>query len=115
MKHLKKNKVVSGKRSYQKQVQSSLIASLIMRDKIVTNLSRAKVLRSAAEKLITQAKKNNLASRRLILKVVPPKEADKLITVIAPRYREKKGGYLRLSRLKNRFGDNAPQAVIEFT
>jgi len=115
MKHLKKNKIVSGKRSYQRQVQSSLIASLILQEKIITTLGKAKVVRSAAEKLITRAKKNNLASHRLILKVLTPKPAHKLLTVIAPRFREKNGGYIRLSRLKNRVGDNAPQAVIEFT
>ena len=89
--------------------------NLIMREKIQTTETRAKEIRPLVEKLVTLAKKQNLASFRLLLSRLPKGAASKLYYDIAPRYKDRKGGYLRILKLAvRRKRDATKQALIEF-
>lgn len=89
--------------------------NLIMREKIKTTEARAKEMRPLVEKLITLAKKQNLASFRLLLSRLPKSAAEKLYYEFAQRYKDRKGGYLRIlkSPLKRK-RDASKMALIEF-
>jgi large subunit ribosomal protein L17 len=101
--------------SHRKAMFSNLAQSLIEHEQIVTTLPKAKDLRPVVEKLVTLARRGDLHSRRLAiaeLRHVPT--VQKLFDVIAPRYKERPGGYLRIIKAGFRHGDNAAVAVIEF-
>jgi large subunit ribosomal protein L17 len=88
--------------------------ALIKHEQINTTLVKAKNLRPFVEKIITLAKKNNLASRKKAFSILKNKKIiDKLFTNIAKRYEARKGGYIRILKNGFRYGDMAPLAVIE--
>ena len=88
--------------------------ALIKHEQITTTLAKAKELRRFVEKLITLGKKGDLQSRRKTISVLnDQKMTKKIFDVVAPRYQKRNGGYTRIIKLGNRFGDNAPTAVIE--
>ena len=92
----------------------NLAASLIEHGSINTTLVRAKVLRSYIESLITLGKKGDLSARRVALRRLPDKTViNRLFSVIAPLYNERKGGYTRILKIGEREGDNAEVAIIE--
>jgi large subunit ribosomal protein L17 len=93
-----------------------MVTSLINHERIVTTLPKAKELRRVAEKVITQAKQNTLHSRRQADKIIrEPTALTKLFEILGPRYGDRVGGYTRILKLsKNRAGDNAEMAVIEY-
>lgn len=93
----------------------SLATALIDHGKIKTTEARAKVLSSHVSKLITKAKKHDLASRRLLTKELGQKAVKKLIAEISPQLESRKGGYTRITKLGQRRSDGAPMALIEFT
>jgi len=95
---------------------SSLALNLIVREKIKTTEMKAKELRPFIEKLITRAKKGNLATRRLIVSRLSNRrpEVKKLFEILAPRYADRKGGYTRILKLGARKSDGARMAIIEF-
>ncbi len=95
---------------------NSLALNLIVREKIKTTLPKAKELRPFIEKLVTRAKKGDLATRRLIIAKLGgrSKEVKKLFEVIAPKFKGKNGGYTRILKLGTRVSDGAPMAIIEF-
>ncbi|MEK7219533.1 MAG: 50S ribosomal protein L17 [Patescibacteria group bacterium] len=97
-------------------LMNSLALNLIVREKIKTTEPKAKELRPFIEKLVTHAKKNDLATKRLIIAKLSnrSREVKKLFDVIAPKYAEKKGGYTRIVKLGTRKADGAPMAIIEF-
>lgn len=102
-------------RKVRKALINSLALNLIGRGKIKTTLPKAKELRPFIEKLVTSAKKNNVATRRLIIsKLGNRHEVKKLFEVIAPKYADRKGGYTRVLKLGGRLADGAPMAIIEF-
>ena len=89
--------------------------NLVMQGKIQTTEARAKEIRPRVEKLVTLAKKGDLAALRLLLKRVPKDSAYKLFHEIAPKYKTKKGGYLRIRKTAvARKRDGVKQATIEF-
>ncbi|MBP9711786.1 MAG: 50S ribosomal protein L17 [Candidatus Pacebacteria bacterium] len=94
----------------------SLALNLIVREKIKTTLPKAKELRPFIEKLVTRAKKGDLATRRQIIAKLTnrSKETKKLFEVIAPKYKGISGGYTRVLKLGARKSDGAPMAIIEF-
>jgi len=93
----------------------TLANNLIMKEKMQTTDARAREMRIIVEKLVTLAKKQNLASLRLLLSRLPNASAMKLYYEIAPKYQNRAGGYLRVSKLaKRRKRDAAMQSVIEF-
>ncbi|MBI4844640.1 MAG: 50S ribosomal protein L17 [Nitrospirae bacterium] len=98
----------------RKALFRGLIISLITHLKIETTLAKAKETKKLAEKVITLGKKGDLHSRRLALSSVPDENAvTKLFNEIAPKI-SRSSGYLRLLQTRNRVGDNASMAVLEF-
>lgn len=113
MRKRKKGRKLSRKRDQRKALLRSLAAALILKEKIRTTEARAKEFSGLVEKFITKAKKGNLASRRLLAKFLPEKIVKKLITEIAPSYRERRGGYTRIIKLSPRKSDGSKMAIIE--
>jgi ribosomal protein L17 len=100
---------------HRKAMFANMASSLIEHEQIVTTLPKAKDLRPIIEKLVTLAKKGDLASRRRAISKLRNKDmAKKLFDVLGPRYEERNGGYVRIMKAGFRHGDNAPMAVIEF-
>lgn len=94
---------------------ANMSAALIKHEQIVTTLPKAKDLRPVVEKLITLAKKGGLHARRQAMAEVRDEtQVKKLFDVLAARYKERQGGYLRIMKAGFRHGDSAPMAVIEF-
>lgn len=93
----------------------TLAHNLIMKERMQTTDTRAKEIRTRVEKLVTLAKKQDLASLRLLLSRLPKAAAMKLYYEIAPKYQSRSGGYLRITKISlRRKRDAAPQSVIEF-
>jgi large subunit ribosomal protein L17 len=100
--------------AHQKLMLGGLAASLFEHEKVNTTQARAKALRPHAEKLITFAKRGDVAARREVLKVIPDRDVvHKLFSDIGPRYADRNGGYTRILKLGYRKGDGAPMARIE--
>lgn len=92
----------------------NMTASLVEHEVIRTTLAKAKELRSVAEPLITLAKEDSVANRRLAFDRLRDKAAvGKLFTDLGPRYKERPGGYLRILKCGLRTGDKAPMAYVE--
>jgi large subunit ribosomal protein L17 len=93
---------------------ANLATALFEHGRITTTAAKAKRLRPVAERLVTYAKRGDLASRRRALRVVRDKTViHELFTEIGPRYATRNGGYTRTTKIGNRKGDNAPMVVIE--
>ncbi|MCX6757937.1 MAG: 50S ribosomal protein L17 [Candidatus Nomurabacteria bacterium] len=116
MRHSNKTKKFGREKTQRHALMHSLALNLIVREKIKTTEPKAKALRPFIEKLVTLAKKGDLASRRVVISRLTnrSKEVKKLFEVIAPKYTDKKGGYTRIIKLGARKSDAAPMAVIEF-
>ena len=108
--HRKLNRTASHRRA----MFANMAASLIEHEQIVTTLPKAKELKPIMDKLITLAKKGDLAARRLaISKIRNEEQVKKLFDTLGERYAERNGGYTRVLKAGFRHGDNAPLAVIE--
>lgn len=93
----------------------NLVTALILHDKLTTSVAKAKELKMIADRMITLGKKGDLASIRRAAQTVRSKEAlGKLFKELAPRFVARNGGYTRVIRHKNRRGDGAPMAIIEW-
>ena len=93
----------------------NLSNSLIKHEQITTTLPKAKELRPFIEKVVTLGKKGDLSARRKTLSILQDESMTrKIFDTIANRYTDRKGGYTRIIKLGNRYGDNALTAVIEF-
>ena len=100
---------------HKEALLKNLVTSLILHEKLETTVAKAKELRIIADKMITLGKKGDLASIRRAGKNIKTKEAlGKLMTELAPRFEGRNGGYTRIMRYKNRKGDGAPIAIIEW-
>jgi len=101
--------------SHRISMFANMSASLIKHEQIITTLPKAKELRPFVEKLVTLAKSGTLHDRRIaISRVRDVPQVAKLFDVIAKRYADRNGGYIRILKAGFRHGDNAPMAVIEF-
>ena len=101
--------------AHRKSMFANMSASLIKHEQIVTTLPKAKDLRPIVEKLVTLAKVGTLHARRqAISEIKDLTQVKKLFDVLAARYKDRKGGYIRIMKAGFRMGDNAPVAVIEF-
>jgi large subunit ribosomal protein L17 len=108
--HRKLNKTTS----HRKAMFANMAASLITHEQIVTTLPKAKEMAPLMDKLITLAKKGDLAARRQAIAKVRDEDAvRKLFDVMGDRYKERNGGYTRVLKAGFRPGDNAPVAVLE--
>jgi large subunit ribosomal protein L17 len=93
---------------------SNMLVSLLDHEQITTTLPKAKELRRIADKMITLGKRGDLHARRQALSVLNDNEiVGKLFAALAERYKERNGGYTRVLKAGNRYGDMAPMAVIE--
>ena len=115
MRHRKKGRKLGRKTGNRKALLMNLASQLIIHKRIKTTDAKAKELRTFIEPLITLAKKDDLHSRRMIIKKLPHKNIVRsLIKDIAPIYLERAGGYTRIVKLGYRDNDRAPVSIIEF-
>jgi large subunit ribosomal protein L17 len=115
MKHNIKNKKLNKTTSHRKAMFMNLSNALIKHEQITTTLAKAKELKRFVEKIITLGKKGNLQSRRKAISILQDQAmTKKTFDILADRYKDRSGGYTRVIKLGNRFGDNSPMAVIEF-
>ena len=114
MRHRNSGKQLSRNSSHRKAMFKNMAASLVEHEIIRTTLIKAKELRSVAEPLITLAKKDSVANRRLAFNRTRDKAAvGKLFNELGPRYANRPGGYVRILKCGLRPGDNAPMAYVE--
>ena len=105
---------LGGGPAHERLMLANLATSLFEHDRITTTEAKAKRLRPLAERLVTFAKRGDLAARRRVLTVVRDKGVvHRLFTEIAVDMQQRPGGYTRVTKIGNRKGDNAPMAVIE--
>lgn len=115
MRHGVGHKKLNRTASHRQAMFANMAASLIKHEQIVTTLPKAKALRPVVERLVTLAKKGDLASRRVVIsRMRDETQTKKLFDTLAPRYKARAGGYTRVLKAGFRHGDNAPLAVIEF-
>jgi len=114
MRHQKAGRKFSRTSSHREAMFRNMAASLFKHELIKTTLPKAKELRRVAEPLITLAKVDSVANRRLAFARLRDKEAvGNLFTMLGPRYQARPGGYLRILKCGFRAGDNAPMAYVE--
>ncbi|MGY3039595.1 large subunit ribosomal protein L17 [Rhodanobacter sp. TND4EL1] len=114
MRHQKSGRKLNRTSSHREAMFKNMASSLIKHELIRTTLPKAKELRRVAEPLITLAKNDGVANRRLAFARLRDKEAvGKLFVELGPRYKERPGGYLRILKCGFRPGDNAPMAYVE--
>ncbi|PJK08854.1 50S ribosomal protein L17 [Lysobacteraceae bacterium NML120232] len=114
MRHKNAGRKFSRTSAHREAMFKNMAASLIKHELIKTTLPKAKELRRVVEPLITLAKVDSVANRRLAFARLRDKEAvGTLFTVIGPRYTTRPGGYLRILKCGFRAGDNAPMAYVE--
>jgi large subunit ribosomal protein L17 len=100
--------------AHQRLLLSTMASQLFVHEAIDTTEAKAKALRPYAERLITKAKRGDLAARRDVLKDIPDRDVvARLFHEIGPRFEERQGGYTRILKLGQRKGDGAPMARIE--
>jgi large subunit ribosomal protein L17 len=114
MRHQKSGRKLNRTSSHREAMFKNMASSLFKHELIRTTLPKAKELRRVAEPLITLAKTDGVANRRLAFSRLRDKEAvGKLFVELGPRYKERPGGYLRILKCGFRDGDNAPMAYVE--
>lgn len=105
---------LGGDPSHQRRMLSNLAQELFWQERVTTTVTRAKVLRPYAEKLITKARTGSLHARRQVLAQIEDTEVvTHLFDEVAPRYAERPGGYTRIVRVGPRRGDGAEMAIVE--
>lgn len=114
MRHRKSGRKLGRNSSHRKAMFRNMAASLVRHETIKTTLPKAKELRRVFEPLITLAKEDGVANRRLAFDRLRDKEAvGKLFTDLGPRFKERPGGYLRILKMGPRPGDSAPMALVQ--
>lgn len=115
MRHRKKNRSLGRETKQRDALLRNLADSLILSGKIETTLAKAKELRSYVEPLVTKARKGSMADRRNLIKVLyTDKAVIKLMDEYGPKYKERDGGYTRITKTGYRKNDGAETAIIEF-
>ena len=115
MRHQRVMKKFGRSTEHRKMLMRSLVNNLILAESIRTTLPKAKEARKDAERLVTIAKKGDLASRRLAAsRVTEPKAVKKLFAEIAPAMEGRKGGYTRIVKLDARRGDGAEMCILQW-
>ncbi len=114
MRHRKSGRRLGRTSSHRKAMFRNMAASLLRHETIKTTLPKAKELRRVVEPLITLAKEDGVAKRRLAFDRLRDKEAvGKLFKDIGPRFKDRPGGYLRILKIGPRPGDAAPMAIVQ--
>ena len=115
MRHGNSNRKLNRTHEHRKAMFANMVCSLIEHEQIQTTLPKAKELKKIVDKYITLGKKGSLHSRRQAISHLKQNSAViKLFETLAPRYKERNGGYTRVLKAGFRYGDAAPLAVIEF-
>lgn len=115
MRHKKAGRKFGRNPAQRKALLRQLAISLIIHERITTTDAKAKTIRPIVEKLVTIAREDTGANRKLIMtKIDHPLATAKLFEIIAPRFESTPGGYTRISKLGPRRGDAAPLSLIEF-
>ena len=115
MRHGKVHRKLNRTAEHRRAMFANMSAALIKHEQIVTTLPKANELRPIVEKLITLGKRGGLALRRQAIgEIRDVEQVKKLFDVLAPRYKDRQGGYTRIIKAGFRYGDNAAMAVIEF-
>lgn len=115
MRHKKSGTKLNRTSSHRKAMFANMATALVMNEQIKTTITKAKALRPYIEQLVTKARQGTLAARRDVISRIRDKDAaDKLMSVLAGRYKERPGGYTRVIKAGFRYGDMAPVAYIEF-
>ncbi|MDI6734014.1 MAG: 50S ribosomal protein L17 [Patescibacteria group bacterium] len=115
MRHLKKGRKFGLKKGKRRSFLKILANNLIQHERVTTTEARAKEIRSVVERFITYGKKQNIASLRLLIKYLPKRAAYKVYHELAPRYKDRKGGYTTIVKLaKVRKHDGSKMAMIKF-
>jgi len=105
---------LGGSPTHQKHILSNLAMDLFWEDRVTTTITKAKMLRPYAEKIITKARTGSLHARRQILAQIEDTEVvTHLFDEVAPRYADRPGGYTRIVRIGPRRGDGAEMAIVE--
>ena len=114
MRHRQSGRQLNRNSSHRKAMFRNMAASLLGHEVIRTTLPKAKELRRVAEPLITLAKQDSVANRRLAFSRLRDRDVvTKLFNELGPRYQARPGGYLRILKCGFRTGDNAPMAIVE--
>ena len=115
MRHGSAHRKLNRTAEHRRAMFANMAAALIKHEQIVTTLPKAKDLRPIVEKLVTLGKRGDLHARRQAIAQMRDLDmVKKLFDVLAPRYKDRQGGYTRIIKAGFRYGDNAPLAVIEF-
>jgi large subunit ribosomal protein L17 len=100
--------------AHRRALYRNLVTDLLKREKIITTEAKAKEVRGLAERMITLGKKSGLSAYRQALTfITDEKVAEKVFAELAPRYKERPGGYTRIVKLAPRLGDGAPMVKLE--
>lgn len=114
MRHLNGVRKFNKTSEHRRAMFSNMMTSFFRHERITTTVAKAKELRSLSEKVITRAKENTLHNKRVIMRRIHDRDIiAKLFDEIAPKYKERNGGYTRIVKLGNRAGDAAALALIE--
>ncbi|MBE3604778.1 50S ribosomal protein L17 [bacterium] len=116
MRHQNQGRKLNRSSAHRKALFKNLVLSLIKHERIKTTDAKAKELRRFADRMVTLGKRGDLAARRLAFDFVQSRDAvKKLFDEIAPRFKDRAGGYTRVVKFGVRRGDAAPLSIIEFT
>jgi large subunit ribosomal protein L17 len=114
MRHNILGRSLSRDSGHRKALFRNMVTSLLRTEKIVTTEAKAKEIRPIAEKMITLGKKSGLSSYRQALAFILDKAVtEKIFQELGPRYKERTGGYTRITKLEPRLGDSAPMVQLE--
>ncbi len=114
MRHKNKVKTLDRKKEARELMLRNLASSIIIYEKVKTTQAKAKVVKPLVEKIITISKKGDLTARRNLLKIIlQPKAVKKSLEVLGDRYKDRAGGYCRITKIGARQGDGAQIVQIE--
>ncbi len=114
MRHRQSGRQLNRNSSHRKAMFRNMAASLFNHEVIRTTVPKAKELRRVIEPLITRAKTDSVANRRVVFDRIRDRDmVTKLFTELGPRYQDRPGGYMRILKCGFRTGDNAPMAIVE--
>ena len=116
MRHMNQGRKLNRTSAHRKALFRNLVLALLEHERIKTTDAKAKELRRFADRMVTLGKRGDLAARRLAFNFMQSRDAvKKLFDEIAPRFKERNGGYTRVVKFGFRRGDAAPLSIIEFT
>ncbi len=116
MRHLNRGRKLNRSSSHRKALFRNLVLSLIRHERIRTTDAKAKELRRYADRMVTLGKQGDLSARRAAFSFIESRDAvKKLFDVIAPRFKDRPGGYTRVIKFGARNGDAALLSIVEFT